>query len=158
MSDSTVIATYDTRTAAEVALQALERAGLGGAQLSIVGRDVRTEQHAIGFYTGEDRMKLWARHGALWGALCGVVFGALLFIAPGADPVSVSSSLLDGLFGAVGGGAGGLVCAAVAGMMIPEERGIRYASITTGTFCVHARGSSELTARARSVLGVMPSA
>ena len=55
-----VVAIYDSHRGAETAIRALERAGIDMKQLSIVGKGLHTEEHALGFYTSGDRLKFWA--------------------------------------------------------------------------------------------------
>lgn len=89
-----VVAIYDSHTAAEVAVKALQTSGLDMRQLSIVGKDFQTEEHAVGFYTTGDRMKFWGGRGAFWGTMCGMLFGSSFFLIPAIGPLVVMGPLV----------------------------------------------------------------
>ena len=59
-----VVAVYSTHAGAEEAVKQLSRAGIDMRSLSIVGKDSHTEEQAVGYYNGGDRMKYWGKTGA----------------------------------------------------------------------------------------------
>ena len=65
----------------------------------------------------EERIKVWGRKGALWGALGGLVAGLTgVFVLPGIGAVLVAGPIVDALAGALAGATlagGGLIGAAV---------------------------------------------
>jgi len=80
---------------AEASARALQKAGLDMKQFfSIVGKDFQTEEHALGFYTTGDRIKLWGGNGAFWGSLCGMLFGGAFFFIPAIGPIVVMGPLV----------------------------------------------------------------
>jgi len=95
MDMHSAVAIYDTHTAAEGAIKALRDEKFEMKQLSIVGKDFRTEEHAMGFYNAGDRMKFWGKTGAFWGGLWGWLFGAGLFLIPGIGHIIVMGPLLS---------------------------------------------------------------
>ena len=72
-------------------------------KISIIGKGFHSEEHPIGFYTTNDKIKLWGTTGAFWGGLWGMLFLPAVFFIPGfgllgmAGPfVSVLVSALEG--------------------------------------------------------------
>jgi hypothetical protein len=127
-------------------------------QLSIVGKDLHTEEHALGFYTSGDRMKFWAGRGALWGSLGGMLLGSALFLLPAIGPVIVMGPLVawiaSALEGAAVGGAAGVLAAALASIGLPKESVVKYElEVKAGRFLVLVHGSSGLIEQARHLLG-----
>jgi uncharacterized membrane protein len=156
-SDSAV-AIYDTHTLAEDAIKALREARFDMKQLSIVGKDYATEEHAVGFYNAGDRMKFWGKTGAFWGGLWGWLFGAGLFLIPGIGHIIVLGPLVGWIAGALEGaalGAGvGVLGAALASAGIPKDSVIKYETAVRAGKCVVAvHGTSAEVDRAHSILG-----
>ena len=67
---SAVVGIYPTHTEAEAAVKALQQGRFNMQKLSIVGKDYHTEEHVVGYYNVGDRMKVWGRFGAAFGACC----------------------------------------------------------------------------------------
>lgn len=67
---------------------------------SIVGKDLHTEEHVIGYYNTDDRMKV---RGKL-GAFLGLLFGSTMFFIPGIDPLIVFGPMVGWIVGGVKGG------------------------------------------------------
>lgn len=64
-----------------------------------------------------ERMKVWGRHGAFWGALWGLLAGAAgLFVLPGIGPVVAAGPIIEALVGAITGTtlSGGVMAGAAA--------------------------------------------
>jgi uncharacterized membrane protein len=160
--EHSVVAIYDTHTGAEAAIRALQLSGVDMKQLSIVGKDFQTEEHALGFYTSGDRMKFWGGRGAFWGSLWGMLFGGAFFLIPAVGPLVVMGPLVGWLIGALEGaavgGAAGVLAAALTSVGIPKDSVVKYElAVKAGKFLVLARGSSEFVARAReSLRGTSP--
>ncbi len=58
----------------------------------------------IAYGDEKERFKVWGTHGALWGALAGLISGAAgLVLLPGIGPVLVAGPLIDALVGAATG-------------------------------------------------------
>jgi hypothetical protein len=127
-------------------------------QLSIVGKDLHTEEHALGFYASGDRMKFWAGRGALWGSLWGMLLGSALFLLPAIGPVIVMGPLVawiaSALEGAAVGGAAGALAAALASIGLPKDSVVKYElEVKAGRFLVLVHGSAGLIEQARHLLG-----
>lgn len=153
-----LVATYDSHPGAEGAIKALQRGGIDMKQLSIIGKDFHTEEHALGYYTSGDRVKFWGGRGALWGSLWGILVGGAFFFIPAVGPLVVMGPLsgwfLGALEGAAIGGAAGALGAALTNMGIPNESVIKYdLDVRAGKFLVIAHGDAELVEKARSILG-----
>jgi uncharacterized membrane protein len=156
-NEASLVATYATHDAAEGAVRALREAGLDLHRLSIVGRGIRTEEHAVGFYTSEDRMKFWGGTGVMWGSLYGLLFGSAFFLLPVTGPVLVMGPLVgllvSALEGAAVGGSLGVLAAAFASLGIPEDSVVRYeVEVKAGRYLVLARGTPDIVAHAHVCL------
>lgn len=66
--NSAVVGIYNSHTEAEASIKELQRSGFDMKKLSIVGKDYHTEEHVIGYYNAGDRVKVWGKRGAFWGA------------------------------------------------------------------------------------------
>ncbi len=154
---SVAAAIYDTREQADEAIRTLQRSGFDMKSLSVVGKDYRTEEHAIGFYNAGDRMKLWGKSGAFWGGLFGMLFSPAMFLLPGVGHVIVLgplvAAIVSGLEGAAVVGGLSVLGAALASIGIPKDSIIRYETeIKTGKFLVVAQGDAEQVAKAHAIL------
>jgi hypothetical protein len=63
---ASVVAIYKTHEDAELAVKALQEAGVDLKSLSIAAKDTHTEEHVVGYYNAGDRMKYWGELGAFW--------------------------------------------------------------------------------------------
>ena len=156
--EHSVVAIYDTHTAAEAAIKALQQSGFDMKTLSIVGKDFQSEERAIGFYTAGDRIKVWGGRGAIWGTLWGMLFGGAVFLIPTIGPLVVMGPLVawivGALEGAAVGGATGALAAALSGIGIASDSVIKYeVDVKAGKFLVLAHGGADAVASARVVLG-----
>lgn len=156
-TENSIVAVYDTHPAAEVAVKALQSAGLDMKRLSIVARDFQTEEHAVGFYTSGDRMLFWGGRGAFWGGLWGMLFGGAVFFIPTLGPLVVMGPLVawivGALEGAAVGGAAGVLAAALSSIGIAKDSVVKYElDVKAGKFLVIARGTPSMIEHARSVL------
>jgi hypothetical protein len=60
MSDqNSVVAVYNSHAEAEQALEKLKAASFDLKKVSIVGKDFRSEEKMVGYYTTGDHMKYW---------------------------------------------------------------------------------------------------
>ncbi len=150
------VAIYDTHTFAEEAVKVLRAAHFEMKQLSIIGKDYHTEEHAIGFYNAGDRMKFWGKlepSGGMWGWFV----GAGLFLIPGIGHIIVLGPLVGWLAGALEGaavGAGlGVLGAALVSAGIPKDKIVKYqTAIGAGKFVVLVHGTPADVQRARVTL------
>jgi uncharacterized membrane protein len=152
-----IVAIYDTHTAAETAIAALQKAGIDMRRLSIIGKGFHTEEHALGFYTVRDRIKRWAGSGALLGSLWGMLFGSAFFFLPVVGPVVVMGPLVAwmvaALEGAAVGGSVGAIAAALASIGLPADSVVKYElEVKAGKYLILVRGGADTADRARGVL------
>ncbi len=82
-----------------------------------------------------ERMKVWGRHGAFWGALWGLLAGAAgLFVLPGVGPVVAAGPIIEALVGAITGAtlSGGVMAGAAALTQLAQvlrQAGLPHADI-----------------------------
>lgn len=152
-----VVAVYDTHTAAEDAVKALEQAGIDMRTLSIVGKGTHTDEHVVGYYNTGDRMKYWGKTGAFWGGLWGLLMGSAALAVPGIGPVLVAGPLVVWIVGALEGAAvvGGLsaIGAGLYGMGIPEYSVVQYeTALKTDKFLLMVHSTAGEVEKARGIL------
>ena len=156
-SSNSVVAIYASHPEAETAIKELQRSGFEMKKLSIIGRDVHTDEHVVGYYNVGDRMKAWGRTGAFWGGLWGMLFGSAFFLIPGLGPILAAGPLVTWILGALEGAmvVGGLsvVGAALYNLGIPKDSIVRYeTAIKTGSFVLIAHGTLFDTTLAKEIL------
>jgi uncharacterized membrane protein len=155
--DHSVVALFATHEKAEAALRRLQAAGVDMKYLSVIGKEFQTGEHAVGFFTSGDRVRLWGARGAAWGALWGTLVGSAFLALPGIGPLVVMGPLVIWVLGALETAAIGAAVGAIAGALhsigLPATDAERYESeLRRGTFLVLALGPEALVAQARSVL------
>ncbi len=160
-ADSHCVAVFDRHQDAEFGIRELQRAGFDMKNLSIVGRDYHTEEHAVGFYNAGDRVKYWGKQGAFWGSVFGILFAPAFFWIPGIGPIltggiigSIVMGMVEGAAaGAVVGGGVSVLGAALASLGIPKDSVIRYeAALKANKFLLIASGPAVEVERARRIL------
>jgi hypothetical protein len=157
-TSNATVAVFASHDQADAAIKALQKAGFDMRNLSIIGKDFHTEEHAVGYYNTGDRVKFWGKKGAFWGGLAGILFSSAFLVIPVVGHVIVLgplvASLVSGLEGAaVVGGTSALV-AALSGLGIPKDSVIQYESeVKEGKFLVVAHGTADEVTRAKTVLG-----
>ena len=159
--DGNCVAVFERHEDAESAIRELQRLGFDMKKLSIVGRDYLTEEHAVGFYNGGDRVRHWGKLGAFWGGLFGIVFAPAFFFIPGIGPILTGGLIGSFLMGtiegaavgaAVGGGAG-VFAAGLGSMGIPKDSVIQYErDLKANKFLLIASGSTAQVEQARAVV------
>ena len=158
MSDTNaLIAVYETHSEAENAVKELQRSGFDMQKLSVVGKDVHTDEHVVGYYNAGDRMKYWGKTGAFWGGLWELLFGAAFFWLPGVGPLLVAGPLAAWIVGALEGAVvvGGLsaVGAGLYSIGIPKDTVLKYeTAIKTDKFLLVAHGTAAEAAKAKEIL------
>jgi hypothetical protein len=157
MSDSSMVAVYNSHTEAEQAVAKLSTASFDIKKVSIIGKDYHTEEKVVGYYTTGDRMKSWGGIGAFWGGIWGLLFGAGFFLIPGIGAVLVAGPFLAALVGALESAVvvGGLsaVTAGLVSLGIPKNSAVKYeAEVKADKFVMVAHGTAEELDRARAIL------
>jgi len=155
--DNSVIATYQTHTAAEAAVKSLQESGFDMKKLSIVGSGYHAEEHVVGYYNTGDRMKHWGKMGAFWGWIWGCFFGSAFFLIPGVGPLLVAGPLVVWIVGALESAAvvGGLSAlgAGLVSLGIPKDSIVQYeTALKTDKFLLIAHGSMDEITHAKEVL------
>ena len=153
-----VVAVYETHAGAENAVKQLQRSGFDIKKLSVVGKDVHTDEHVVGYYNAGDRMQYWGKMGAFWGGLWGLLFGAAFFWLPGVGPLLVAGPLAAWIVGALEGAVvvGGLsaVGAGLYSIGIPKDSILKYeTAIKTDKYLLVAHGSTSEASKAKDILG-----
>lgn len=154
---SAAVAVYATHEQADAAIKSLQKSGFDMRKLSIVGKDFRTEEHAVGYYNTGDRVRFWGKTGAFWGGLVGILFSSAFLLVPVVGHLIVLgplvSSIIGGLEGAAVVGGTSALFAALLGMGIPKDSVIQYENeVKAGKFLVVAQGTLEEVARAKDTL------
>lgn len=145
---STGVAVFKNHDEAEAAVKGLQQAGFDLKQFSLVGQDLHSENHVVGYYNTGDRMKAWGKLGAFWGGIWGLLFGAAFFFIPGIGPVVIAGPLVTSLVAALEGAVffGGLSAlgAALFSIGIPRNSVLRYETqLKSGSFLLVAQGTDE---------------
>jgi uncharacterized membrane protein len=152
-----VVAIFHSHTEAETSIKELQHAGFDMKKLSIVGKDIHTEEHVVGYYNAGDRMKVWGKLGAFWGGFWGLLFGSALFVIPGLGSLVVFGPLVIWVVGALEGavvvGGLGVLAAALYSLGIPEDSCLQYeTAVKSDKFLVITHGTEDQVAAAKSIL------
>jgi hypothetical protein len=162
MSDkNSVVAVFQTHEQAENAVRELQGDGFDMKKLSIVGKDIQTEEHVVGYYTTGERMKYWGKLGAFWGGFWGLLFGSAFFWVPGIGQLLVAGPLVmyivAGLEGAVVMGGLSAFGAGLYSIGIPEHSVLEYETeVKNDKLLLIVHGTSEEVARAKDLLDQTP--
>ncbi len=155
--DQASVYVYNTHVEAEEAIRLLSRSGFDVKKLSLVGKGYHSEEHPVGFYTANDRIKSWGGVGAFWGGLWGLLLGPAIFVVPGIGLMAMAGPLVASLVGVLEGAVvvGGLSAlgAALTSIGVPKDEVIRYeTALKADKFVLMVHGSTDDVAQARSVL------
>jgi len=161
LEKNSVVAMFDQHTQAEEAVKQLQQAGFDMKALSIVGKDYRTDEHVVGYYSTGDRMEYWGKNGALWGGLWGgmwgILFGSAFFVIPGIGPLMMAGPIVAWIVGALQGAVvvGGLSAlgAGLYSIGIPKKSVLQYeTALKAGKFMLVAHGTPAEVTRAKAIL------
>jgi len=155
LSPINVVATYPDMETARRALTALERAGVDGDDISLLGREadvVAAEEdtrNRDAHLTGDIAKKV-GEGGAL-GTVAGAVAGAVAFVIPGIGPGIGAGIWVATLGGAVAGGAVGGVAGGISAIPQTEDWELTYDEVRDGKVLVatHAEGEDEAGRQAK---------
>ena len=130
MSEPITVAAFGKIGEAEEAVRKLIDGGVPAETISIVGKDMQCEKQVHGFVTSCDVAKKAATGTAWLGGLFGVLAGAAFIWVPGAGPLvvagSLTSTLLGGVEGAVGGAAAGGVLGWLSALGIEKKHILKF--------------------------------
>jgi hypothetical protein len=140
LSPYNVVATYPDMQAARKSFDALERAGVDGDDISLLGphadaaaaeKETRErDAHLVGDVTGKS-----LRGGAI-GSIAGAVAGTVAFVIPGVGPAIGTGIWVATLGGAVAGGAVGGVAGGVSAIDQSEDWELTYDDVAEGKVLV----------------------
>ena len=158
---NSVVAVFASHKQAEDAIRELQKDGFDMKQLSIVGKDMRTEEHVVGYYNAGDRMLYWGGQGAFWGGFWGgmsaLLFGSAVFFVPGIGPLLVAGPLVVWIVGVLEGAVvlGGISAlgAALFSIGIPTNSVVKYETeVKNGKILLIAHGTVADVERAKELL------
>ena len=154
---NSAVAIYNTHTDAQAAVNELQAAGIDLRLISIVGKDYRTDDHVVGYYKTDNRLKYWGKLGAFWGGIWGLLAGEAFFWMPGVGPILVGGSLVSTIVLALEGATihNGLTAlgSALHTMGIPKSDVINYESaLKANKFLLIVHGADGETSRANDIL------
>jgi hypothetical protein len=157
VSEHAVVAIFERHAQAEEAVRTLAHAGFTMDHLSIVGKGYHSDEKVLGFYNIGDRVRLWGKYGAFWGALWGLFVSGVFMTIPFVGPVVVLGHLGAMLLAAVEGGvlAGGVsaLAGALASIGIPKDAVLRYEqAVKADQFLLMVHGSPDEVERASTIL------
>jgi hypothetical protein len=158
---NSVVAVFGSHQQAEDAVRELQKDGFDMKKLSIVGKDIQTEEHVVGYYTTGDRMKYWGKLGAFWGGFWGLMFGSAFFWVPGLGQLLVAGPLVmyivAGLEGAVVMGGLSAFGAGLYSIGIPEHSVLQYETeIKNDKLLLIVHGTPEEVEKAKDLLDQTP--
>jgi len=154
---NSVVALFDQHAQAEAGVRQLQEAHFDMKAVSFVGKHLREEHHAFGFYTTGDRIKFWGGTGAFWGATLGLLFESAFFIFPDIGPLMAAGPVVAWMIAALEGATvvGGLsaIGAALYSIGIPKNNVLHYeTSLKNGRYMLVFHGTPDAVARAHAVL------
>ncbi|WZO95862.1 general stress protein [Isosphaeraceae bacterium EP7] len=126
----TVVGMFESRTAAEAAIQRLRDAGISTESIGVAARDVQVSESLTDDTGANDLSAEGATAGVVSGAGVGALVGLALvgtnLILPGLGPVLIGGPLAAALTGAgIGAASGGLIGGLV-GVGLPEDEATHY--------------------------------
>jgi hypothetical protein len=122
-------------------------------QISIIGRDVQSENRVNGFITTRDLVGASAATGAWVGGLLGLLTGTALLFLPGVGPFVVLGPLAAGAINAAEGALVGSGVGAVLGHFVHKRDLPRYEQLVRdGSYLVVVHGTEDDVTRAQQVL------
>jgi Heat induced stress protein YflT domain len=156
-NQNSAVAIYNTHTDAQAAVNELQTSGIDMKLISIVGKDYRTDDHVVGYYKTDNRLKYWGKLGAFWGGIWSLLVGEAFFWMPGVGPILVGGSLVSTIVGALEGATihNGLTAlgSALHSMGIPKSDVINYESaLRANKFLLIVHGTDGETSRANDIL------
>jgi hypothetical protein len=152
-----VVAVFERHTGAEHAIEQLQDGGFDIGQLSIIGRDLYSDEHVFGCYTISRRIKYWGKLGDFWDGVWGLLTGAAFLIIPGVGPVLVAGHIASWIIGTIEAATviGGLSAlgSALVSFGIPKCSASNYEHcIKLGKYIFIVHGTADELDRAREIL------
>ena len=151
------IAVFETHDRVEAAVHRLRDDGIDMEAISIVGKDLRIEEHVVGYHTASERTLLRADSGNYWGGFCGLLFGSAFFRVPGVGPLLIAGPLVTAIIGTSDNSPSLAVLSALGGALasigIPKNSVVQYESeVENGRFLLVLHGTPVQVSQAKAVL------
>lgn len=148
-----MIAVVDDSEAAHAAVERLVAEGVPADQISVIGRDVQSEDRVNGFITTRDVVGASAAAGAWVGGLLGLLTGTALVVLPGAGPFVVLGPLAAGAINIAEGALVGSGVGALLGHFVHKRDLPGYEqAVRDGGYLVVVHGTEDDVTRAQQVL------
>jgi len=159
MKKVSVIGMYQSMDQAEDAVRMLDEGGFPVKQVSIIAKNLQSENKIHGFVTTGDVAKSSAGVGAWTGGIFGLLMGAAFLWVPGVGPMFVAgplaAALLGGIEGAAAGSTTGGLLGALVGWGVSKQRIVKYEqSVDAGMYLVVCHGSTDEVYQANDILRV----
>src|SRR5438132_9164487 len=150
LSNVNVVATFPDMEAARHAIETLERQGVDGEDISLLGRTVdaaaaerdtrERDAHLVGDVTDK------ALKGGAVGTVAGAIAGTVAFVIPGIGPGIGAGIWAATLGGAVAGGAAGGMVGGVVATNQTEDWELTYDEVASGRVLVATHADDEAQA------------
>ena len=151
--DRAVIAVVADCETAHAAVERLVADGIPADHISIVAKDVQSEDRVNGFITTRDLVGASAATGAWVGGLLGLLTGTALLFLPGVGPFVVLGPLAAGAINIAEGALVGSGVGAVLGHFVHKRDVPRYEeAVRDGSYLVVVHGTEDDVTRAQQVL------
>ncbi len=147
------IAIFNSHQEAEQAIMDLQHAGFDMKKLAIVSKNYQKEEQVLGYYNTLNRVKFWAKRGALWGGLWGVLFSPAFMCVPVAAGGLLFSTVASGVSTAIFTGGLSALGASLYSIGIPKNSIIHYeTAIKLDKFLLVVHGTRDEVERASGIL------
>jgi hypothetical protein len=155
--NESLLCVSNTHADAERVIRSLSASGVDMTKLSLIGKGYHSEEHPLGFYTAQDKIRAWGGVGAFWGGLWGLLAAPAVFVLPGFGLVAMGGPVVAALFAALEGavllGGASAVGAALITLGVPKHLVIKYeTALKAEQYVLVMHGNCDDLARARSIL------
>jgi uncharacterized membrane protein len=154
----TIIAFFETQAQSETAIVKLSENGFDMQSLSIIAMDLCAVETIKGYYTLLDRMKKWAKIGAVYGAFWGLLFGANVFTIPFIGHLIIAGPLTVIVITIASAGAVGILsafAAVLSGFIFPGKQHLKYnTEVKAGKYALLGQSDEKMIDKAREILKI----
>jgi hypothetical protein len=163
LQTDSLAAVYGSQVAAEAAVKQLQKSGFDMTKLSMVGRDLHTEEQVVGYYITGDRVKYWGKSGAFWGGVFDMLSGWAFFWVPAIGPLLVAGPLValiveDSESVAIGDGGLSVLAAGLCRAGISKDGVLRYeTAIKAGKYLLLVQVTADGVVKAKEILNTTSS-
>ncbi|HEY2156961.1 MAG TPA: general stress protein [Isosphaeraceae bacterium] len=150
---TTVVGLFDSRDAADRAIEALKAAGFRAEDLSVVARETSLTADVASDVKAEDGALEAVAGGSLLGGVAGLLAGLGAMAIPGMGLILAAGPIATTLAGAaVGAAAGGMIEAMIAQGIPPERADFYTEALERGAILVTVRTTEDRADAARRIL------